>query len=66
MVASKRLPCTCSRIFVRGNVLNVGLAGVQLVDFELIGIKSGDDLAHVGKAQRQWQAHVAASDNPNL
>jgi len=47
-------------------MLDVGLPGVQLVDFFLVGVETGDALAHVRKAQCQGQAHVAAPDNSDL
>ena len=52
--------------FVGRDVLDVGLAGVQFVDFAGIGIESGDALADIRKAQRQRQSHVPAADNADL
>ena len=52
--------------FFSGNVLDVGLAGVQLFNFGLIEIESRDALADVGKPERERKSHVAAADNSDL
>jgi hypothetical protein len=52
--------------FLRGNVLDVGLAGVQLLNFGLIEVEPRDALADVGKPECEWKSHVAAADNSDL
>jgi hypothetical protein len=44
-------------------VLNVGLAGVEFLYFFLVGIESRDSVTYICESQRQWKAHVAATDN---
>ena len=51
--------------FVLRNVLDVGLAAVQLFDFYRVGVKPGDAVPGFGKPQSQRQSHVATADNPD-
>jgi len=48
------------------NVLDVGLAGIELGHFVGIGIKSRDFVARFGEAQRQGQADVAAANDSHF
>jgi hypothetical protein len=52
--------------FFGRNVLDVGLAGVQLFNFGLIEVESGDALADVGKPECEWKSHVPAADDSDL
>ena len=52
--------------FFGGNVLNVGLAGIQLFNFGLIEVESRDALANVGKPECERKSHVPAADNSDL
>ena len=52
--------------FFGGNVLDVGLAGIQLFNLGLIEIESRDVLADVGKPERERKSHVAAADDSDL
>ncbi len=52
--------------FFGGNVLDVGLAGVQLFNFGLIEVESRDALADVGKPERERKSHVTAADDSDL
>ncbi len=49
--------------FGLGNVLDVGLAGVEHRDFLGIGVKSGDFVAGFGEAQTQGEADVSAAND---
>src|SRR5580704_13493802 len=51
--------------FVLRNVLNIGLAAVQLFDFCRVGVKSGYAMPGFGKAQSQRQSHVPTTNNSN-
>ena len=52
--------------FGGGNVLDVGLAGVELVDLEVVEVEAGDELAFVRKAQAEREADVAAADDADF
>jgi hypothetical protein len=52
--------------FFGGNVLNVGLAGIQLFNFGLIEVESSNTLADVGKPECEWESNVPAADNSDL
>ena len=49
-----------------GDVLDVGLASVELVDFGLVEVEARDSVSHIGEAQRQRQSHVAAADDSDV
>src|SRR5713226_1855836 len=49
--------------FLRRDMLDVGLSGVQFFNLGPVGVKSGDPMADVRDAQRQRESHVAASDD---
>ena len=50
----------------RGDMLDVGLSGIQLIDLGLIEVESGDALANVGKPESERKSHVTAADNSDL
>ena len=52
--------------FFRGNVLDVGLAGVQLIDLGFIEVEARDALADVCKPECERKSHVAAADDANF
>ena len=52
--------------FFGGNVLDVGLAGIQLFNLGLIEIESRDALSDVGKPEGERKSHVPAADNSDL
>jgi hypothetical protein len=45
------------------DVLDVRLSGKEHLHFFRVGIKPGDFVSRFGEAQRQGQAHIAASDD---
>ena len=49
--------------FVLRNVLDVGLAAVQLFDFGRVGVKPGYAMPGFGKPQSQRQSHVSTPNN---
>src|ERR1700749_4825467 len=52
--------------FFGRNMLDVGLAGIQLFNFGLIEVESGDALANVGKPECERKSNVPAADNSDL
>src|SRR3989440_10836815 len=48
------------------NVLDVGLALVELLDFGGISVKPEDAMAGLGKTQGQRQSYIAAPDNAHV
>ena len=45
------------------NVLNVGLAAVQLLDFRRVRVKAGDAVSGFGEAQPERQSHISTTNN---
>jgi hypothetical protein len=52
--------------FFGGNMLNVGLAGIQLFNFGLIEVESRDALSDVGKPECERKSNVPAADDSDL
>jgi hypothetical protein len=52
--------------FFGGNVLDVGLAGIQLFNFGLIEVESRDALSNVGKPECERKSNVPTADNSDL
>ena len=52
--------------FFGGDVLDVGLAGVELFDFFVIEVEAGDALSDVRETQSERQADVTAADDADL
>jgi hypothetical protein len=48
------------------DMLDEGFASVQLVNFELVEVETGDVLAYVSKPKRQRQPDIAATDYADL
>ena len=49
-----------------GDVLDVAAAGVDPVDLAAVGVEADDVVPGLGKGHREWQAHVAKSDDADL
>ena len=45
------------------DVLDVGLAAIQLLDFSGVGVKTGNAVASFGKPQSQRESYIAAPNN---
>jgi len=52
--------------FIGGNVLDVGLASIQFVDFGLIEVESCNAPADIREPECERESHVSAADNSDL
>jgi hypothetical protein len=52
--------------FFRGDVLDIGLSGVELVNFAFVEVEPRHALADIGKPECERKSYVSAADNSDF